>query len=348
MAFYEGVDEEIYEGGDHYVPMQQFRLNKFVPTVKTTPTASPTSTSYGIPAIYPAGTASYAAGPDYRGGGLHGNLDLSNTKTFTKQVWSDVGPPGQFGWVEKQVKGYYNPSTGHYQTFEGKNINHLGLEVPTIAGMIFDKDFGKGPKPGDIKGTFTDGWDSGIENIKEGWDEEKDKWSEVLGINKAKAFFKGKKDKEDLISTAVDTEENQPNDGGITTITTNQNQTGSGDGWSDANWGDSPGGEFDTTSANAGTSEGWSQPENQGTTPGAGLHADYNQGGRVGFFDSISGMRDALKAMGYDWIDAADDLTVRQIFNSEKGTWTASDVWRPGKKEGGRIYLNLGGLASIL
>ena len=109
--------------------------------------------------------------------------------------------------------------------------------------------------------------------------------------------------------------------------------------------GGAAGGEFDTTSSNAGTSEGWS--DSWGGYEG-NPHGEFNQGGRVGFFDSISGMRDALKAMGYDWIDAADDLTVRQIFNSEKGTWTASDVWRPGKKEGGRIYLNLGGLASIL
>jgi len=58
-------------------------------------------------------------------------------------------------------------------------------------------------------------------------------------------------------------------------------------------------------------------------------------GGRIGFFDSISGMRQALKDKGYDWIDKADDLTVRQIFNSEKGTWTDSSVWRPGKYKGG-------------
>jgi len=58
-------------------------------------------------------------------------------------------------------------------------------------------------------------------------------------------------------------------------------------------------------------------------------------GGRIGFFDSISGMRQALKDKGYDWIDKADDLTVRQIFNSEKGTWTDSSVWRPGKYQGG-------------
>ena len=36
MAFYEGIDEEIYEGGDHYVPMQQFRLNQnYTPTPVT-------------------------------------------------------------------------------------------------------------------------------------------------------------------------------------------------------------------------------------------------------------------------------------------------------------------------
>ena len=92
---------------------------------------------------------------------------------------------------------------------------------------MLDKNWGKGPQLGDIKGTFTEGWDSGIKNIKEGLDEEKDKWSELLGINKAKAFFKGKKDQEKFISTAVDTEENQPGDGGTTITTTNQNQPGS-------------------------------------------------------------------------------------------------------------------------
>ena len=28
MGFYQGIDEDIYEGGDHYVPMLQFRLNQ--------------------------------------------------------------------------------------------------------------------------------------------------------------------------------------------------------------------------------------------------------------------------------------------------------------------------------
>ncbi len=56
----------------------------------------------------------------------------------------------------------------------------------------------------------------------------------------------------------------------------------------------------------------------------------------------VAGMREALKNKGYDWLDDADDKTVRQIFNSEMGTWTASDVWRPGKQEGG--IMDLGGV----
>jgi hypothetical protein len=42
----------------------------------------------------------------------------------------------------------------------------------------------------------------------------------------------------------------------------------------------------------------------------------YNGGGTVG------SMRDSLKSKGYDWIDDADDDTVRQIFNSEEGTFS--------------------------
>jgi|TARA_R110002020_G_scaffold328458_2_gene544427 hypothetical protein len=136
MAFYEGIDEEIYEGGDHYVPMQQFRLNNFVPNINTT---TPTSTTYEMSTL-PAAPI-IRNDPTFRGGGLHGNLDLSNTKNFTKNVWSEFAP-GKFGWKEKEVEGFYNPTTNQYQTIEGKNINHLGLNWDD-------------PEYGDIEGKFT-------------------------------------------------------------------------------------------------------------------------------------------------------------------------------------------------
>lgn len=156
MAFYEGIDEEIYEGGDHYVPMERFRLNKFVPTVKTTPVTSPTSTSYGLPTIYP-----YGGEGDYQGGGLFGNLDLSNTKTFTKDVWSEWGP-GKGGWKKQEVTGYLNPKTGQYQTFEGKNINPMFSNTGMTPGIfgIAAQALGFTPKtvggyvPGSIRGYY--------------------------------------------------------------------------------------------------------------------------------------------------------------------------------------------------
>jgi len=69
------------------------------------------------------------------------------------------------------------------------------------------------------------------------------------------------------------------------------------------------------------------------------------QGGRIGYDNGgIASMREALKNKGYDWLDDADDTTVKQIFDSEMGTWTASDVWRA---QGGRIGAQEGGLMNL-
>ena len=100
------------------------------------------------------------------GGGKFGNLDTSQSKTFTKDVWSEIGP-GKYDWVETDVTGYMNPTSKNWQTLEGKNINHGGINFkPAFAGILEalgagDKinldDYG-GRKPGSIKGTFTDGF----------------------------------------------------------------------------------------------------------------------------------------------------------------------------------------------
>jgi len=140
MAFYEGIDEEIYEGGDHYVPMQQFRLNKFNNTVAPAPPeiTEQATQEFGIPY-----TNAFTGGGDNLGGwGLFGNLDKSTQKTFSKQVWedADANVPGSGGWVTKNVKGWLDPKSGNYKTYEGKNIDHAGL-------------FTGAPEEGDIEGT---------------------------------------------------------------------------------------------------------------------------------------------------------------------------------------------------
>ena len=52
---------------------------------------------------------------------------------------------------------------------------------------------------------------------------------------------------------------------------------------------------------------------------------------------SISAMRQELFDMGYDWIEDADDATVRQIYKSEKGDFTALNTYREPGNRGGRI-----------
>ena len=97
--------------------------------------------------------------PQSGGGNEVWDPNTAQTKMFNKDVWTEIGP-GKYDWVDTPVKGFMSPSG--WKTAEGKNINHAGIEIPTLVGMLFDKNFGKGPQPGDIKGTFTDG-------IPKGW-----------------------------------------------------------------------------------------------------------------------------------------------------------------------------------
>ena len=94
----------------------------------------------------------------YRGGGKFGNLDLSRSKTFTKDVYDEE--LGDF--IPTELTAYYNPTLGNYQTFEGKNINPmfsntgltfgfgggilnmLGLKPKTVGGYV----------PGSIRGFY--------------------------------------------------------------------------------------------------------------------------------------------------------------------------------------------------
>jgi len=138
----------------------------------------------------------------YQGGGQWGNLDLKDTKMFDKNVFSTdmvSGPPSQHApmtgsFKPGQVQGFYNPQLGQYQTFEGKNINHLGLNVKPLFASMLESVGGKKKSLfkhdlGDTEGTFTKGWESGKGKIKKGWEEEKEK---IFGTKKRKA----KKEKE--------------------------------------------------------------------------------------------------------------------------------------------------------
>ncbi len=108
--------------------------------------------------LYPQNISS--GGDDsYAGGGRFGNLDLSRSKTFTKDIYDEE--EGDF--VPTEMTAYYNPTLGNYQTFEGKNINPMfsNTGLPTFGlGSLAVNMLGLSPQtvggyvPGSIRGFY--------------------------------------------------------------------------------------------------------------------------------------------------------------------------------------------------
>jgi len=156
--------------------------------------------------------------------GKFGNLLQDTEKTFMKDVWTETGGVGAYDFVPTEVKGYKNVSTGNYQTIDGKNINHAGLNVkPAFAyvmdalgfGDKFDPNETGGRKPGSIKGTFTDG-------IPQNW---KDSISNIGNPFKNKSTI----DYSTIADTSIDANENSY-------VDTNNNNGGGTPGGNPNNW----------------------------------------------------------------------------------------------------------------
>ena len=155
--FYNEEDQEIYQGGDHFITQAPYRGNYQnifqTGAVSQTPGVSGiTNTQIAKPFILPPD----GSGGDFKGGGKYSNLDMSKTKTFMKNVYVDQGP--KKGWQKQAVTGYYDTNTGGWKTAENRNINHAGIEVPglftSLMNKVSGKQFGE-PQVGDIQGTFT-------------------------------------------------------------------------------------------------------------------------------------------------------------------------------------------------
>ncbi len=137
---------------DQYLAL--FDFGQTTPTPDPDPTPTPTPDEPGLPNII---NQNVGNNDKYRGGGAFGNLDISDVKTFQKDVYN--AKTGQF--EQQTVTGYKNPAMGNYQTFDGKNINHAGINFkPAFAGIVEALGFGekkdeKGYYDGQIAGTFT-------------------------------------------------------------------------------------------------------------------------------------------------------------------------------------------------
>ena len=259
---YTGQDLIDYEE-NQYLPLRYYQQNITAPEIMGQ-TSGITSTAAAQPYVLPGPST---PGGDKGGGfGWFGNLDESNMKVFDKQVWGTTKPGGQKGWISQPVTGYMNVNSGQYQTKEGKNINHLGLEVPSIIGMIGNKLTGKKwgeQQVGDTKGYFT----------KDKVDEDQAIFDRIVRRQKINAMRK-----DDIYSKTIDRH-----------APTTTDQSGKGDGGSY------------TPPADPGTTGSWT-PGGTYTAPAKqrdySTHKAYGlkEGGRIGFFKGDIAFPSAVSA----------------------------------------------------
>ena len=113
VAFYNQADQDIYTGGDHFIPQKQYRLGNFNTTVPTTETQQ-VNQGYGIP---------------YTGAFTNSNINRDNSNTGGYGTWGnlDESTRKDFNIDGNIVRGYKNLNSGLYQDYEGLNIQNLGL-----------------------------------------------------------------------------------------------------------------------------------------------------------------------------------------------------------------------------
>ena len=93
------------------------------------------------------------------GGGRFGDLDLSDKKTVTRNVYTKLAP-GRFDFVPTEIKAYKNLRTGAYQTKDGKNVDATFTDIPggvlSMLSNVFDpRQIGAEYPLGKIQGAYT-------------------------------------------------------------------------------------------------------------------------------------------------------------------------------------------------
>jgi len=124
-----------------------------LPRLPIQPIEEPT----GIETLYSTKTSPRDDFPG--GGGRFGDLDLSDKKTVTRNVYTKLAP-GRFDFVPTEITAYKNMRTGAYQTEEGKNVDGMFTDAPVgifnlLSNFLDPKQIGAEYPLGKIQGGYT-------------------------------------------------------------------------------------------------------------------------------------------------------------------------------------------------
>ena len=142
VPFYNQVDQDIYSGGEHFIPQERFRLN-YTPSTALASTVGNTGGVTGTQAAYPYIWPPQGGG----GGGGSGNkfgLDMSTLKTIEQGKWQSPGGPANMygGEYIKTPRQIAKTEGGIWKDINtNQNVYHGGFNVKTPGTMILDKIF---------------------------------------------------------------------------------------------------------------------------------------------------------------------------------------------------------------
>jgi len=144
LPFYNQGDQDIYAGGDHFIPQEQYRLNY-------TPSQSLASTIGNTGGVTGAQAAASYIYPQGGGGGFNTNQLMGNFYGATANRQKSLENPNwlgtqlnKFGLGQRSVKDMTTPPTGNYSRSLADTTN-FGLDVLQDAGQY-------GKMPGVIEG----------------------------------------------------------------------------------------------------------------------------------------------------------------------------------------------------
>ena len=205
IPFYNQVDQDIYTGGEHFIPQQHYRLN-YTPSAMLASTVGNTGGVTNTSAAYP-----YIWPPQGGGGGGGGGfsntnkfgLDLDTMKTIDMGRYVEKGGPGNMygGKYVKTDRQIAQDEHGNWKDVNtNQNVYHANLHnVKGIVGTVGDWLTGKSKNRDTRIGTWT-----GAE-----WDDEFDPTVANRDLNvytrwKAKREFKAAQEKAAADKAAAD------------------------------------------------------------------------------------------------------------------------------------------------
>ena len=205
-TFYNQEDQDIYAGGDHFIPQQYYRLNKFNNTVAPVPPeiTQQTTQNFGIPYTNAFTNAGGSGGGT--GFGLFGDLDKSTLKTIQSGKWTGSE-------YEKTPRKIAQDASGNWKDVNtNQNVYHGNIDLKTPMQSIFGALTGKNTGGDPYAGTWT-----GTE-----WDDEFDPTVADKNLN-AVQRWRAKKDfaiaqkkiaRDEAIDAGITASDTEPSGGG--------------------------------------------------------------------------------------------------------------------------------------